>query len=96
VTHGYDLLYNKIAASKILFSDDVANKFIDFLRIAKGEKNKAGEYFDTESLDMTIALEMIERDKEKIYAERDYFMEIQERDIYWYKGKYNFKDYGVL
>ena len=31
-----------------------------------------------------------------IDEERDKFKEIQKRDIYWFKEKYNFKDYGVL
>ena len=81
VTGPHDLLYNKMAISKIIFNDDVADKFINFLQ---------------ENPFVQIAKTMISDNQEAIYAERDAFRAVQERDIYWYKQKYDFKDYGVL
>lgn len=81
LTGPHDLLYNKMAASKILFSDDVADKFIDFLG---------------DNTHMRIAKENIGFDEEFIYKCRDQFREVSERDIYWFKEKFPFKDYGVL
>lgn len=87
-TQVYDLLYNKMAASKILFSDDVADKFIDFL-------SGLPDYPDGNSY-LRIAKENIDLDSELIYKYRDKFREVQQRDIYWWKEKFPFKNYGVL
>jgi len=87
-TGDHDLLYNKMAASKILFSDDVAGKFIDFLW---GLPEQPGG-----NAHLRIAKENIELDSELINKFRDDFRKVKQRDIYWWKEKFNFNDYGVL
>jgi glycosyltransferase involved in cell wall biosynthesis len=88
VTATHDLLYNKMVISRIVFDEDVGGKFIDFL---KGRP----EYPD-DNLDMRIANIEMTDNKEIIDKEREVFRKIQERDIYWFKKKFPFKDYGVL
>lgn len=87
-TLAHDLLYNKLAISRILFSEDVADKFINFL--------KGRPQYTTDSLDMQMAEAIFEANRDKIYSEREKFRDIQTRDIYWYKKKFPFKHYDVI
>ena len=87
-THPHDLLYNKLAVSKILFADEVAERFINFLR-------GRPEYPDDNQA-MRIARMMIREDNDLLIKARDAFHKVKKHDIYWWKEKFNFNDYGVL
>lgn len=88
VTHQHDLFFNKLAISKIIFEKDIAKKFIDFL--------KGRPKYTTDSTEMLIAESLVEANKELIKNERKEFEKVQVNDIYWYKDKFDFNDYGVL
>ena len=74
-TYGHDLMYNKIALSKILFGKD-ADKFIKFL----GSNS-----------DIEIAKMMVGEDSFKIDNLADSFEQIRERDMNWFNDKFPFK-----
>jgi len=90
-TKPHDLVYNKMLAAKVLFSDPVAEKFINFL--CNMEVALQGVPLDPA---VRAAKMMIGEDIEMINEERDEFRKVKKHNIYWWKEKYNFKDYGVL
>jgi len=81
VTRPYDLLYNKIAISRILFSRPLGNMFINYLG---------------SNPDITVAKDLISFDDKKIEAARESFQKVKERDIHWFYEKFGFKYYDKI
>ena len=81
VTRPWDLLYNKIAISRILFSRSLGDMFIDYLGT---------------NPDMIAAKELVDFDSEKIEAAHEAFQKIKERDIHWFYDEFSYKYYDVI
>jgi len=80
-TRDHDLVYNKLIAANILFDEETSFKLVKFLGFNEH---------------LQIASDLITQDMKKISQYQQEFSEIRERDIYWFKEKFGFKDYDQL
>ena len=80
-TRDCDLLYNKLAIAKILFSKSISDYFIRYLG-----KNP----------DVTAARELVGFDKDKIQDLHDRFLKVKVRDIHWFNKKFPLKYYNLI
>ena len=81
ITRPYDLLYNKIAISRIIFGREMADKFIEFLGT---------------NPDMDIARELTGFDRQKINTLHERFAQVKTRDIHWFNERWPFKHYDLV
>ena len=80
-TRGSDLLYNKMAIAKILFSKSISDFMIRYLG---------------DNQDVRVAKELIKFDKEKIDELHDRFQAVKHRDIHWYNERFPLKYYELI